>query len=139
MPAVVLPAPIPETKAWYRVSVLYTNSDCSSYGFRVGLPVELTFDIMLFFYNGIQKFYYPLASTMECRRAMKANIANLRSDSKVQSVQRGVSSDWVVVTDAERGPQPSPVEMFVDHTDEFKIAEIHDHGPCFRFHISEVR
>ncbi|AFH22507.1 hypothetical protein OSG_eHP28_00075 [environmental Halophage eHP-28] len=52
---------------------------------------------------------------------MERNITDLENSSKVQSIQRGVAPDWIVITDVENGPQPNVVDVFVDHTDNYEI------------------
>ena len=53
---------------------------------------------------------------------MERNITDLENSSKVRSIQRGVGPDWVVITDPDTGPQPNPVRVFADHTDQYELA-----------------
>jgi len=52
---------------------------------------------------------------------MQGNIAGLRYSSKVSSVQRGVSCDWIVVTEPTDGPAPNPAEVFADHAEAYQV------------------
>jgi len=69
---------------------------------------------------------------------MQGNIADLRNSSKVSSVQRGVSYDWIVVTETADGPAPNPAEVFVDHAGGYQVdSQLTTGGETF-VHINEV-
>jgi len=53
---------------------------------------------------------------------MERNITDLENSSKVRSIQCGVGSDWIVITNPDGGPQPNVVSVFADHTDKYELA-----------------
>jgi len=56
----------------------------------------------------------------------------------VRSIQRGVSMDWVVITDRDAGPQPNPVEVFADHADGYVVSgKVQTDSETF-VHVQEV-
>jgi len=66
------------------------------------------------------------------------DIAELRQSSKVSSIQRGVSHDWVVVTERSDGPTPNAAEVFDDHADGYELVEQNDRGDETFVHFEEV-
>lgn len=70
---------------------------------------------------------------------MTENItAALRPSSKVRSISCGSTHDWIVITDPSGGPQPNPVDVFVDHTDEYDVTDkTHTEDATF-VHVAEV-
>jgi hypothetical protein len=66
------------------------------------------------------------------------DIAELRHSSKVSSIQRGVSHDWVVITKRSDGPALNAAEVFDDHTVDYELVEQNNRGDETFAHFEEV-
>lgn len=66
------------------------------------------------------------------------NIADLRNSSEVTSVQRGVSSDWIVITEPADGPVPNPAVLFTEHGDRYEVVSIEQRKDSDYVHIEEA-